>query len=80
MYAILSYENTPSSSSLLCPVQKSICCNSNPQPFWVAFKISVVHLTLVCITIYPYLILFHYLYLILLTNMQKHLDYAIPFR
>jgi hypothetical protein len=38
--------------------------------------ISVVHLTLVCITIRPYLILFHYLHLILLTNMQKHLDYV----
>ena len=33
----------------------------------------------VSITIYPYLILFHYLHLILLANMQKHLDYAIPF-
>jgi hypothetical protein len=38
--------------------------------------ISVVHLTLVCITIHPYIILFHYLHLILLTNMQKHLDYV----
>ena len=33
----------------------------------------------VSITIYPYLILLHYLHLILLANMQKHLDYAIPF-